>query len=102
MRGARGNYPLVIKSARRRFQPQTIIKDSMDGLHSRPQPHLPTLCLHSLSQEIDERLELRRAVLEADFWEMESILGQLDAESQYLTTQMAALNSNWVLGKAKD
>ncbi len=52
-------------------------------------------------EDIDERLEIRRTTLLEQFYEMELVLGQLSAEQQYLTTQLAALNANWTLGRSK-
>ncbi len=43
----------------------------------------------------DERLEARRQSLLRQFYEMESALGQLNSDSQYLTNQMASMNDNW-------
>ncbi|UCD63410.1 MAG: flagellar filament capping protein FliD [Candidatus Zixiibacteriota bacterium] len=45
--------------------------------------------------DIDERLELRRQALYKQFYEMELILGQLSAQSEYLTNQLAGINVNW-------
>ncbi|MCK4301479.1 MAG: flagellar filament capping protein FliD, partial [candidate division Zixibacteria bacterium] len=52
-------------------------------------------------EDIDERLEIRRTTLLEQFYEMELVLGRLSAEQQYLTTQLAALNANWTLGRSK-
>ncbi|UCG61974.1 MAG: flagellar filament capping protein FliD [Candidatus Zixiibacteriota bacterium] len=45
--------------------------------------------------DIDELLELRRQALYEQFYQMELILGELNAQSQYLTTQLNSLNMNW-------
>lgn len=43
----------------------------------------------------DERLAIRRKRLEEKFLAMEAVLGQLSAQSNYLTRQLAAMNTNW-------
>ena len=45
--------------------------------------------------DIDAMLELRRQDLYEKYYQMELILGELNAESQYLTTQLDSLNVNW-------
>ncbi len=46
-------------------------------------------------EAFDERLELRRERLYAKYLWMEEILGQLNAQSEYLTIQINNLNANW-------
>ncbi len=58
-----------------------------------------------LQERIDDQeelLEMRRESLLKKFYEMESALGELNAQSQFLTSQLAGLNTNWGLaGKSK-
>lgn len=44
----------------------------------------------------DERLAIKRERLEAKFRAMEQVLGQLGAQSSFLTGQLASMNSNWI------
>jgi len=44
----------------------------------------------------DERLVMRRERLALQFQRMEQILGQLNAQGDYLTSQLANINANWV------
>jgi len=48
--------------------------------------------------QIDELLALRRDALLKQFYDMETALGQMSSISQYLDSQLGALNSNWMLG----
>ena len=50
-------------------------------------------------EDIDERLELRRESLYMQFLEMETALSQLKSEGDYLTSQIASLNSNWLFNQ---
>lgn len=50
-------------------------------------------------EDIDERLAIRRETLLNQFYEMEKTLSELNAQSEYLTTQLAGLNSNWNFGR---
>lgn len=45
--------------------------------------------------DIDERLLLRRERLLLQFRRMEEVLGQLNAQSSFLTSQLANANANW-------
>lgn len=45
---------------------------------------------------IDKRLELRRESLRAEFYAMEMALGELDAQSRFLDSQLAGINLNWM------
>jgi flagellar hook-associated protein 2 len=45
--------------------------------------------------KIDERMELRRASLMKQFYDMEIALGELNAQGQNLTNQLANTNANW-------
>lgn len=51
--------------------------------------------------DIDERLALRRESLFEKYYEMETVLGELNSVSSYLTTQLAAINNNWQLSGSK-
>jgi len=46
--------------------------------------------------EYEERLEIRRESLFKEFYQMEIALGQLSAQSQFLSNQLASINANWV------
>ncbi len=46
-------------------------------------------------EEQEELLEMRRESLLKEFYEMEIALGQLGAQSQFLTNQLAGINTNW-------
>jgi flagellar hook-associated protein 2 len=50
-------------------------------------------------EAIDKRLELRRERLYKEFWAMESALGELQAQSSFLDSQLASINANWWFGK---
>lgn len=45
--------------------------------------------------DYEERLEMRRESLFKKFYEMEIALGQLNTQSQFLTNQLAGINTNW-------
>ncbi len=45
--------------------------------------------------EYEERLEIRRESLFKEFYQMEIALGQLNAQSQFLSNQLASINANW-------
>ena len=47
--------------------------------------------------EYEERLEMRRESLFKKFYEMETVLGQLGTQGQFLTNQLAGINANWGL-----
>ncbi len=47
--------------------------------------------------EYEERLEMRRESLFKKFYEMEIVLGQLGTQSEFLTNQLAGINTNWGL-----
>ncbi len=47
-------------------------------------------------EEIDERLEVRRASLMLKFQQMEDALGQMKSTGDYLTNQLASINANWI------
>ena len=47
--------------------------------------------------DIDERLAIRRDTLLMQFFEMETALGQLNAQRDFLDRQLAGLNNNWAL-----
>ncbi len=51
--------------------------------------------------EIDERLAVRRESLLLQFYEMETALGQLNAERDFLSQQLAGINNNWGFNKSK-
>jgi flagellar hook-associated protein 2 len=54
--------------------------------------------IDALQDRIDDyekRLELKRESLNKKFSEMEIALGQLNAQSQFLTNQISVLNNNW-------
>ncbi len=53
-------------------------------------------------ENIDERLALRRESLYKKFYEMETILGKLNAQSQFLETQFAGINGNWGVGSDRN
>ncbi|RKX25648.1 MAG: hypothetical protein DRP47_09455 [Candidatus Zixiibacteriota bacterium] len=46
-------------------------------------------------KEIDERLVIRREMLFKRFYEMERTLGELNSTGDFLTSQLANLDSNW-------
>ncbi|HOP06908.1 MAG TPA: flagellar filament capping protein FliD [candidate division Zixibacteria bacterium] len=73
------------------------LTDSTDGVFARKVAALQTEIedKEERIEEIDERLEIRRETLTNEFTEMETILSELDAEQEYLETQIDALNSNW-------
>lgn len=48
-------------------------------------------------KDIDERLAIRRDTLLMKFFEMETALGQLGAQRDFLNQQLAGLNNNWGL-----
>ena len=50
-------------------------------------------------EDIDERLAIRKETLLMQFYEMEGILGELNAQAEFLSTQLAGLNSNWNFGR---
>ena len=50
-------------------------------------------------KEIDELLEVRRESLYQQYYQMETILGTLNMESQYLSQQIDSLNMNWKFNK---
>ncbi|MBU0983960.1 MAG: flagellar filament capping protein FliD, partial [candidate division Zixibacteria bacterium] len=50
-------------------------------------------------EAFDKRLEKRREDLVKQFWEMEVTLGELSATNSALESQLAQINSNWVLGR---
>ncbi len=45
--------------------------------------------------EFDERLTLRRERLKQQFIRMEEVLGMMNSQSAYLTTQLAQIQTNW-------
>jgi len=45
--------------------------------------------------DYEERLEMRRESLFRKFYEMETALGQLNSQSQFLSNQLAIMNANW-------
>ena len=51
--------------------------------------------------DFDARLALKRKRLEEKFRAMEDILGQLNAQSNYLTGQLSSMNSNWAFNSAQ-
>ncbi len=50
-------------------------------------------------EDIDELLEIRRQSLYEQYYEMETIMGRLNSQSTFLTTQLDSLNANWALGR---
>ena len=52
-------------------------------------------------KDIDERLAIRRDTLLLRFFEMETALGQLNAQRDFLTQQISGLNNNWGLVKRR-
>jgi flagellar hook-associated protein 2 len=49
--------------------------------------------------EIDDRLALRRESLLKKFYAMEEALSSMNTTSQFLTAQLAGINSNWALNR---
>jgi len=52
-------------------------------------------------EDIDARLAIRRQTLLDQFYEMEVALGELDAERQFLETQLDGINANWKFSSKK-
>ncbi|HWR82324.1 MAG TPA: flagellar filament capping protein FliD, partial [Candidatus Deferrimicrobium sp.] len=72
-----------------------------DGLFDRKTAAVQNQ-VSTLQERIDdfeERLTMRRDSLLKKFYAMESALGQLNAQSQYLTNQLAGISSNWLSNK---
>ena len=101
--GAEGTITLAKGAGSRLFELINSLTRAGDGTFDRRirgyQNQVETLV--DRIEDIDERLEMRRTILLEQFYEMELVLGQLSAEQQYLTTQLAALNANWTLGRTQ-
>ncbi|MEW5993162.1 MAG: flagellar filament capping protein FliD [Candidatus Zixiibacteriota bacterium] len=50
--------------------------------------------------DIEERLQLRRESLFQEFYDMEVALGELNAQSQFLSNQLTTLSTNWFFNQS--
>lgn len=51
-------------------------------------------------EDIDARLAIRRDSLFRQFFAMEQVLGELNAQKQFLDSQLAGINGNWKVGSS--
>ncbi len=101
--GAEGTITLTKGAGSRVFELLNSLTRAGDGTFDRRirgyRSQIETLI--DRVKDIDERLELRRETLLEQFYEMELTLGRLNTEQQFLTSQLAALNANWTMGRSK-
>jgi len=97
--GAEGTITITRGMAARLAELVDSFTKSQDGLFDRKirayQSQIEAL--QERMDDIEKRLEMRRESLYRQFYEMEIALGQLGAQSQFLTDQLAGINTNWDL-----
>ncbi len=95
--GAEGTITISKGMAARLAELVDSFTKSQDGLFDRKigayQRQIETL--QERMDDYEKRLEMRRESLYREFYEMEVALGQLGAQSQFLTDQLAGINTNW-------
>jgi len=101
--GAEGTITITKGMAARLAELVDSFTKSQDGLFDRKirgyQNQIEAL--QERIEEQEELLEMRRESLLKEFYEMEIALGQLGAQSQFLTNQLAGINTNWGLPALK-
>jgi len=95
--GAEGSITITKGVASREYDFVESLTKSKDGLLDRRisgyQDQIDAL--KTRVNEIDARLAIKRDSLLKQFYHMETVLGQLNTQGQFLTNQLAGINVNW-------
>jgi len=95
--GAEGSITITKGIASREYDFVNSLTKSKDGMLDRRISAYQNQidALKTRVNEIDARLAIRRDSLMEQFNNMETVLGQLKTQGQYLTDQLAGINNNW-------
>lgn len=100
--GAEGTATVTKGIATRLSEMVQLVSRSGDGTIDRRIKTYETQVTDLTNQieAFDARLARRRESLFMQYYEMERALGELSSQNQYLTNQLAGINSNWGFGRS--